>query len=66
MLGINRLTGSVSSLLGAMKTIFVRFWPLSSCTSALRPTKIACVALSMAGVVVIVGVDGTVVHPARC
>ena len=60
MLGINRLTGSVSSLLGAMNPIFIPVLAALFLHERITPAKIACVALSMAGVVVIVGVDGTV------
>lgn len=60
MLGINRLTGSVSSLLGAMNPIFIPILAAFFLHEHITPAKIACVALSMAGVVVIVGVDGTV------
>ena len=60
MLGINRLTGSVSSLLGAMNPIFIPIQAAFFLHERITPAKIACVALSMAGVVVIVGVDGTV------
>ena len=60
MLGINRLTGSVSSLLGAMNPIFIPILASFFLHERITPAKIACVALSMAGVVVIVGVDGTV------
>lgn len=60
MLGINRLTGSVSSLLGAMNPIFIPILATFFLHERITPAKIACVALSMAGVVVIVGVDGTV------
>lgn len=60
MLGINRLTGSVSSLLGAMNPIFIPILAAFFLHERITPVKIACVALSMAGVVVIVGVDGTV------
>ena len=60
MLGINRLTGSVSSLLGAMNPIFIPILATLFLHERITPAKIACVALSMAGVVVIVGVDGTV------
>lgn len=60
MLGINRLTGSVSSLLGAMNPIFIPILAAFFLYERITPAKIACVALSMAGVVVIVGVDGTV------
>jgi len=60
MLGINRLTGSVSSLLGAMNPIFIPILAAFFLHERIMPAKIACVALSMAGVVVIVGVDGTV------
>lgn len=60
MLGINRLTGSVSSLLGAMNPIFIPILAALFLHERITPAKIACVALSMAGVIVIVGVDGTV------
>ena len=60
MLGINRLTGSVSSLLGAMNPIFIPILAAFFLHERITPAKIACGALSMAGVVVIVGVDGTV------
>lgn len=60
MQGINRLTGSVSSLLGAMNPIFIPILAAFFLHERITPAKIACVALSMAGVVVIVGVDGTV------
>lgn len=60
MLGINRLTGSVSSLLGAMNPIFIPILAALFLHERITPAKITCVALSMAGVVVIVGVDGTV------
>lgn len=60
MLGINRLTGSVSSLLGAMNPIFIPILAAFFLHERITPAKIACVVLSMAGVVVIVGVDGTV------
>ena len=60
MLGIIRLTGSVSSLLGAMNPIFIPILAAFFLHERITPAKIACVALSMAGVVVIVGVDGTV------
>lgn len=60
MLGINRLTGSVSSLLGAMNPIFIPILAAFFLHERITPAKIACVALSMAGVVVIVGVDGMV------
>lgn len=60
MLGINRLTGSVSSLLGAMNPIFIPILAAFFLHERITPAKIACVALSMAGVVVIVGMDGTV------
>lgn len=60
MLGLSRLTGSVSSLLGAMNPIFIPILAALFLHERITPAKIACVALSMAGVVVIVGVDGTV------
>lgn len=60
MLGINRLTGSVSSLLGAMNPIFIPILAAIFLKETITPAKIACVAVSMVGVVTIVGVDGTV------
>lgn len=60
MLGINRLTGSISSLLGAMNPIFI---PVLACIflkEKLTAAKVLCVAVSMVGVVTIVGVNGTV------
>ena len=59
MLGINRLTGSVSSLLGAMNPIFIPLLAAVFLGEALTLRKILCVAVSMTGVVIIVGVGGT-------
>lgn len=59
MLGINRLTGSLSSLLGAMNPIFIPILAAIFLHERITPAKIACVALSMLGVAVIVGVGGT-------
>lgn len=59
MLGINRLTGSLSSLLGAMNPIFIPILAALFLHERITLSKIACVALSMLGVVVIVGVGGT-------
>ena len=56
MLGINRLTGSLSSLLGAMNPIFIPILAALFLHERITLSKIACVALSMLGVVVIVGV----------
>ena len=60
MLGINRLTGSVSSLLGAMNPIFIPILAAIFLGERLTAAKVGCVAVSMAGVVMIVGVGGTV------
>ncbi|MBP3428257.1 MAG: DMT family transporter [Clostridia bacterium] len=60
MLGISRLTGSISSLLGAMNPIFIPILASVYLKERLTPAKIACVAVSMIGVVIIIGVGGTV------
>lgn len=60
MLGINRLTGSVSSLLGAMNPIFIPILAAVFLGEKLTLSKVLCVAVSMTGVVIIVGVGGTV------
>ena len=60
MLGINRLTGSVSSLLGAMNPIFIPVLAAVFLGEALTIAKVLCVAVSMTGVAIIVGVGGTV------
>ena len=60
MLGINRLTGSVSSLLGAMNPIFIPILAAVFLGEKLTLRKVLCVAVSMTGVVIIVGVGGTV------
>lgn len=60
MLGINRLTGSVSSLLGAMNPIFIPILASIFLKERLTAAKAGCVALSMAGVVMIVGVGDSV------
>lgn len=60
MLGINRLTGSVSSLLGAMNPIFIPILAAAFLGEKLTLHKVLCVAVSMTGVVIIVGVGGTV------
>lgn len=60
MLGINRLTGSVSSLLGAMNPIFIPVLAALFLGEALTVAKMLCVGVSMTGVVIIVGVGGTV------
>lgn len=60
MLGINRLTGSVSSLLGAMNPIFIPILAAVFLGERLTKEKIGCVMISMVGVVLIVGVNGTV------
>ena len=60
MLGINRLTGSVSSLLGAMNPIFIPILAAIFLRETLTLAKVLCVAVSMTGVAIIVGVGGTV------
>ena len=60
MLGIDRLSGSVSSLLGAMNPIFIPILATVFLQEKITAAKVLCVAVSMAGVVLIVGVDGTV------
>ena len=60
MLGINRLTGSVSSLLGAMNPIFIPILAAVFLGERLTLSKVLCVAVSMTGVAIIVGVGGTV------
>ena len=60
MLGISRLTGSVSSLLGAMNPIFIPVLAALFLKERLTAAKVLCVAVSMVGVVTIVGVNGTV------
>ena len=59
MLGINRLSGSVSSLLGAMNPIFIPILASIFLKEQLTIRKILCVAVSMTGVVIIVGVGGS-------
>ena len=60
MLGISRLTGSVSSLFGAMNPIFIPVLAALFLKERLTAEKVLCVAVSLCGVVVIVGVNGTV------
>ena len=60
MLGMNRLTGSVSSLLGAMNPIFIPILAAIFLSERLTLSKVLCVAVSMTGVVIIVGTGGTV------
>ena len=60
MLGINRLTGSVSSLLGAMNPIFIPILAAIFLKERLTKEKVGCVLLSMVGVVMIIGIRGTV------
>ena len=60
MLGINRLTGSVASLLGAMNPIFIPILAALFLKEKLTAEKVLCVAISMLGVTIIVGVGGTV------
>lgn len=60
MLGINRLTGSVSSLLGAMNPIFIPVLAALFLKERLTLSKVLCVAVSMTGVAIIVGVGGSV------
>ncbi|MED9821761.1 MAG: DMT family transporter [Christensenellales bacterium] len=60
MLGINRLSGSISSLLGAMNPIFIPILAAIFLREKLTKEKVMCVLVSMVGVVLIVGVDGKV------
>ena len=60
MQGIARLTGAISSLLGAMNPIFIPILAALFLGERLTAAKVACVAVSMTGVVIIVGVGGTV------
>lgn len=60
MLGISRLTGSISSLLGAMNPIFIPVLASFYLKEKMTRAKVLCVAVSMLGVVMIVGVNGTV------
>ena len=60
MLGINRLSGSVSSLLGAMNPIFIPVLAAFFLGEALTLAKVLCVAVSMTGVAIIIGVGGMV------
>ena len=59
MLGINRLSGAVSSLLGAMNPIFIPILAAVFLKEQLTLRKVLCVAVSMTGVVIIVGIGGT-------
>jgi len=59
MLGINRLSGSVSSLMGAMNPVFIPILASIFLKEKLTVRKVLCVAVSMTGVVIIVGVGGT-------
>lgn len=58
MMGIDRLTGAISSLLGAMNPIFIPVLAAVFLGEKLTPAKIGCVAVSMTGVVIIVGTGG--------
>lgn len=60
MLGISRLTGSISSLLGAMNPVFIPVLASFYLKEELTRAKVLCVAVSMLGVVMIIGVNGTV------
>ena len=60
MLGIARLSGSVSSLLGAMNPIFIPILAAIFLKEKITWAKIASVVVSMIGVVTIVGIGGTV------
>lgn len=63
MMGINRLTGSVSSLLGAMNPVFIPILAAVFLGERLTLAKVLCVAVSMTGVTIIVGAGGTVDAP---
>ena len=58
MLGISRLSGSAASLLGAMNPVFIPILAAVFLHERLTAAKVACVAASMAGVVLVVGVGG--------
>lgn len=58
MLGIDRLSGSVSSLLGAMNPIFIPLLAAVFLKERITKEKVLCVLLSMVGVAIIVGVGG--------
>lgn len=60
MLGINALSGSVSSLLGAMNPIFIPVLAALFLKERMTRERVLCVAVSMVGVAAIVGVGGTV------
>ena len=60
MMGISRLTGSVSSLFGAMNPVFIPVLAAFFLKEKLTVSKVLCVAVSMVGVATIVGVNGTV------
>ena len=60
MLGISRLTSSVSSLLGAMNPIFIPILAAIFLREKLTLSKVLCVAVSMTGVAIIVGTGGSV------
>ena len=59
MMGISRLTGSLSSLLGAMNPIFIPVLAAIFLKEELTRAKVLSVLISMIGVVTIVGVSGT-------
>ena len=59
MLGISHLTGSLSSLLGAMNPIFIPILAALFLGERLTLSKVLCVAVSMTGVAIIVGAGGT-------
>jgi len=59
MLGINRLSSSVSSLLGAMHPVFIPVLATIFLKERLSLGRIVSIAVSMTGVAVIVGVSGS-------
>ena len=59
MMGIDRLSGSVSSLLGVMNPVFIPILASIFLKERITAAKVLCVAVSMTGVAVIVGVGGT-------
>lgn len=59
MLSVNMLTGSVSSLLGALNPVFIPILASAFLKERMTWAKIGCVGVCMTGVVIIIGVNGT-------
>ncbi|MBQ2989948.1 MAG: DMT family transporter [Clostridia bacterium] len=59
MLSVNMLTGSVSSLLGALNPVFIPILASVFLKERMTWAKIGCVGVCMTGVVIIIGVNGT-------